>query len=105
MEYILYKIIMWALLLVLLVLMILSKKAYDYLKSLIKKDDAEELDKFVGDLVGAADQLFKAEDPDGSARLEYVYARLVEAGYDITEAIRAKIENKVLKLGHGGDAK
>ena len=105
METVIEKIIVWALLLFLLVLMILAKKAYDYLKSKLKAESADALDKLVETLVCAADQMFKAYDVDGSLRLGYVQEQLVAAGYDVTEAIRALIESKVLKLGHdGGDA-
>lgn len=104
MEDIMNKIIMVAATLLLLVLIILCKKAYAYLKTLLKKEDAEKLDKFVETLVYAADQMFKDIDPDGSLRLDYVQGQLVEAGHDLTEAVRALIESKVLKLGHGGGA-
>lgn len=101
MENILNHIIMVAFVFLLLILMILVKKAYEYFKSLLKQDEAAALDQFVEELVGAADQLFKQTDPDGSVRLEYVCNQLVAEGYELTNAIRAKIENYVLKLGHG----
>lgn len=104
MDVILEKIILFAALLLLLALMILAKKAYDYFKSLLDKAQADKLDKFVEELVSAADQLLKQTDPDGSVRLEYVCNQLVAAGYSLTNAIRAKIEHFVLKLGHGGTA-
>ena len=102
METVIEKIILWAALLFLLVLMILAKKAYDYLKSKLKAEKADALDKLVETLVCAADQMFKAYDVDGSLRLGYVQEQLVAAGHDVTEAVRALIESKVLKLGHGG---
>lgn len=105
MEFIMAKIIEVAALLVLLALVILAIKARSYLHSLLKSDEAEQLDQFVEELVGAADQLFKKDDPDGSIRLDYVYQMLIEAGHELTDALRAKIENKVLMLGHGGEGK
>jgi len=104
MENIMSKIILVAATLLLLALIILCKKAYAYLKTMISKEKAEKLDNFVETLVCAADQMFKDIDPDGSLRLEYVQGQLIEAGHDLTDAIRALIESKVLKLGHGGGA-
>ncbi len=102
MEVIMNKIIMVAACLLLLILVILAKKAYIYLKSLMKKEDAEKLDKFVEELVLAAEQMLKAEDETGSIRLEYVQGMLIEAGYDLTDTVRALIESKVYKLNQAG---
>ena len=63
-------------------------------------DEKEEamLDQFIAELVAAAEQMYKKDDPDGSVRLSYVQAMLVEAGYDITEAVLAMIESKVFSI-------
>ena len=99
MDAILDKIVYLCLVLLLLVLLILAKRAYNYLKSLMSKEDAAKLDSFVWELVAAAEQMYKEKDPTGAVRLDYVQGMLMEAGYEITEAIRAKIESCVLKLG------
>jgi len=82
-----------------------------WLISLIKaKLDTEEiakLDMFVAEFVAAAEQLYngKENDPDGSMRLEYVQSMLIEAGYDLTDAVRALIEAKVFEINMVGDSK
>ena len=81
-----------------LCILALGHKAHQYLKAHLSAKDAERLDNFIETLVTAADQLYKGEDDDGSVRLGYVQGMLIEAGYDITDAIRAIIESKVLKL-------
>lgn len=103
MELIMEKLIEAAALVLTVALIILAKRGFAYLKTLLKKEEADALDTFVDELVGAADQMYKKDDPDGSIRLDYVYQMLIEAGHELTDALRAKIENKVLKLGHGGD--
>lgn len=60
----------------------------------------EQLDNLVTDTVAAADQLLKAEDPDGTKRNTYVTDVLTKAGVELTDAVMAKIEAKVLALGH-----
>lgn len=73
-----------------------------YLISLVKAKlsvaQAEKLDLFIAELVAAAEQLYKGKDPDGNIRLTYVKAMLVEAGYDITDAVKALIEAKVFDI-------
>jgi len=81
-----------------------------WLISLIKaKLDTEEiakLDMFVAEFVAAAEQLISKEnDPDGSMRLEYVQEMLMEAGYELTDAVRALIEAKVFEINMVGDSK
>ena len=77
----------------------------DKLKHLIaQKLTAEEmaaLNSFIGHLTKAAEQLFKAEDDDGSMRLEYVQGMLIEAGYDLTDEVRAMIEAHVFEINKG----
>ena len=50
--------------------------------NLDEKSDAM-LDLFVEDLVAAAEQMFKKDDPDGTIRLEYVQDALLDAGYEV----------------------
>lgn len=74
--------------------------------NLDEKNDAM-LDLFIEELVAAAEQMFKKNDPDGVIRLEYVQDSLIDAGYEITAAVRAMIESKVYSINQinpkGGD--
>lgn len=65
----------------------------------------EQLDTFVSDTVKAADQLLKADDPTGEKRNSYVIETLKSAGIEISELVLAKIEAKVLDLGHSDTEK
>lgn len=76
----------------------LGKWLINWLKSQLDEKKAEKLDLFVAELVAAAEQLYKDEDEDGSTRLNYVQGMLVQAGYEITEAVRALIEAKVFEV-------
>lgn len=58
----------------------------------------KQLDYLVSSAVQAAEQLFKAEDEDGQIRLQYVQGLLMDAGYELTEAVMALIESKVYAL-------
>lgn len=69
-----------------------------FLKGKLDEQGDAKLDKFIKEVTAAADQLFKTADPDGSIRREYVYSQLIEAGYEITDAIINKIESCVLYL-------
>ena len=55
----------------------------------------------VEQFVLAADQMFKANDPDGSIRNMYVKEQLAKLGIAITDEINAYIEARVLKLKEG----
>ena len=76
----------------------LIREALKYLRASMDEKDRAKLDAFISSLVAAADQMYKAQDSDGSIRLGYVQDMLVEAGYDLTDAIRALIESKVHEL-------
>ena len=76
-------------------LYMLCNRGMNYIRSTA---ESEELDRFITYLVEAADQMLKMEDPTGGKRLEYVQQQLIEAGYDLTDALRAVIESKVYKL-------
>lgn len=58
----------------------------------------KKIDKLVTSAVKAAEQLFKKEDEDGQIRLNYVQNILIEAGYDLTDAIMAEVESRVFDL-------
>ena len=105
MEAIMSKIIELAAVAVLLITIALGLKAREYIKSKLDEAAAEKLDKFIDDLVNAAEQMFKADDEDGTIRLDYVQGMLIEAGYELDDAIRAKIESRVFRINKAGEAK
>lgn len=57
----------------------------------------------VEQFVLAADQMFKADDPTGMLRNQYVKEQLTKLGIAITEEINAYIEASVLKLKKEGN--
>lgn len=81
---------------------------YELLKATLDEKNDARLDLFIEELVAAAEQMFKKDDPDGTVRLDYVQNTLIDAGYEITEAIRALIESKVFSINlsnaKGGDS-
>lgn len=90
----------------LLVAIGLGNMVIRYIKSKMSADDATALDQLIDDLTAAADQMFKKDDPDGTMRYQYVTNALINAGYELTDAIVAKIESSVFYLPHeGGDGK
>lgn len=76
----------------------LGKYVVNWLKTNLDDRGDAKLDLFVAELVAAAEQMYKKDDPDGTARLEYVQTMLIGAGYDITDAIQALIESKVFEI-------
>lgn len=74
------------------------KAGYAYLKSRLEAAEQAKLDMFIGELVYGAEQMLKADDETGAARLEYVYQVLMENGIEITDAVRAMIEARVYDL-------
>lgn len=76
----------------------LGRYLVSFLKTNLDEKQTVMLDQFIADLVAAAEQMYKQDDPDGSARLHYVQAMLVEAGYEITEFVQAMIESKVFSI-------
>lgn len=76
----------------------LGKYLVSWLKTKLNDRQIEKLDLFIGELVAAAEQMYKTEDPDGSIRLNYVQDMLMKAGYELTDAVRALIESKVFSI-------
>lgn len=76
----------------------LGKHLIGLVKTKLNAEQNEMLDLFIAELVAAAEQMFKKDDPDGSIRFEYVKAMLIEAGYEITDAVKALIEAKVFSI-------
>lgn len=75
-----------------------GKWLVSWLKSKLDNEQEAKLDLFIAELVAAAEQMYKKNDPDGSLRMDYVQKMLVNAGYDVTEAIQALIESKVFSI-------
>lgn len=105
MEGILNQIIELAAVSVLSITIALGLKAHEYIKTKIDKAAADKLDKFIATFVEAADQMFKEDDEDGTIRLDYVQGMLIEAGYELTDALRAQIESRVFRINKAGEAK
>ena len=88
----------------------LGKLAIQWLKGKLDEQGIEKLDLFVSELCYAAEQMFKEVDPDGTIRRGYVENMLAQAGYELTDAVRALIESKVFEINltngiiEGGDA-
>lgn len=76
----------------------LGKYLVSWLKTKLSVTQAEKLDLFIAELVAAAEQLYKEDDPSGFIRLDYVKKMLTEAGYEVTDAVRALIEAKVFEV-------
>lgn len=76
----------------------LLKLAANWIRS--KLDDKQEakFNDFLDELVHAAEQMYKGDDPGGSKRLSYVQNILIESGYELTDVVRALIESKVYDL-------
>ena len=75
-----------------------GKYLVEWLKTNLDEKEEAILDQFIADLVAAAEQMHKKDDPDGKIRLEYVKTMLLEAGYEITDGIKATIESKVFEI-------
>lgn len=76
----------------------LGKFLVSWLKSKLNAQDAAKLDRFISELCEAAEQMYKESDPDGTIRLRYVESMLTQAGYELTDAVRALIESKVFEI-------
>ena len=75
------------------------------LNHLKKNTENKHLETFITSLVEAAEQMYKADDEGGAKRLDYVQTMLAEAGYELSDALRAVIESKVYELNKGGAGK
>ena len=70
----------------------------DVLKTKIDAQQASELDRLIYDFVAAAEQMLKADDPDGSKRKAYVVEQLNAVGIAISKEIDARIEAAVYEI-------
>ena len=81
-----------------LAIVYIAKKVGSYLDERKSAEEQAKLENFISDMVAAAEQTLKKDDDSGSARLDYVQQMLIEAGYELTEAVCAIIESKVYAL-------
>lgn len=75
-------------------------------KWLANREDEQELtvvDTLINQLVGAAEQMLKADDPTGEKRKQYVVDGLAQLGYTLTDIFNAKIEAAVFRLNQRAD--
>lgn len=82
---------------------LLGRKLKALLETKLTAEEKAILDKAIGEFTAAAEQMFKNEDDDGSIRLSYVQQMLIEAGYDLTDEVRAMIEAHVFAINQAGD--
>lgn len=89
-----------------IIVLILAGYVLPKLRELIKaKLTAEEwaaLEKLITELVKAAEQTLKDNDPTGKMRKQYVITQLKALEYDITEQVDAMIEAAVYGVNHEG---
>jgi hypothetical protein len=76
----------------------LGKYLINLLKTKLNDKQVEKLNLFIAELVAAAEQMYRKDDPDGSIRLNYVQDMLIDAGYELTEAVKALIESSVFSI-------
>lgn len=76
----------------------LLSKAGALLRVRIDSEETTEIVKLVYQIVAAAEQQFKKDDPNGSKRKQYVINLLTEMGFKITEELNALIEAAVFEL-------
>lgn len=76
----------------------LLTKAKSLLKIRAEAEEATELDKLIYQLVAAAEQQLKAEDPTGQVRKQYVIDLLTKLGFEVNAEINARIEAAVYAI-------
>lgn len=76
----------------------LLTKARHILKVRAEAEEATELDKLIYQLVAAAEQQLKAEDPTGQVRKQYVIDLLTKLGFEVNAEINARIEAAVYAI-------
>lgn len=81
----------------------LAPKLKEWLTIKLGKTNLEYLERLVSNFVIAAEQLYKAEDPDGFKRKDYVYNELKKLGICINDQLEAMIEAAVYGLPHEGN--
>lgn len=77
---------------------ILVPKVKEWLSVYIDNEYMTYFETLIGEFCKAADQLYKADDPTGEIRNNYVKTELEKLGIIITSKINAIIESKVFDL-------
>lgn len=77
---------------------LMIKRFQSYLVKKAAETADKELAGLITDFVAAAEQQYKASDPDGTKRLTYVEELIKTAGYQISDIIKAKIEAAVFSI-------
>ena len=81
-----------------LALAFLEPRLNAWLAARTENEKAARLLSTIAEYVRAADQMYKAEDPTGELRNNYVKEQLTSIGIEITEEVDAHIESAVLQL-------
>ena len=71
-----------------------------WLSEKIGEEKAQKLSRLVSELVSAAEQMYKIDDPTGEIRKQYVEEQLQALGYEVTEYINSLIESEVLNINN-----
>ena len=77
---------------------IILPKIKRHLDNEIGEEESEKLINLIYELVRASEQLLYDEDPDGSARKNYVIDKLKTLGYEWDEKLEAYVESAVYDL-------
>jgi hypothetical protein len=94
------KILGWA---IVVIITYLTPKVNAWLVEKVGAEKAEKLRKLIEELVAAAEQMFKEDDPTGEIRKKYVEQQVEALGYQITEDVNAMIESMVWRLNQSND--
>ena len=81
-----------------LAVVLLTRYAVPAVKAYLESKNAGNLTALIEELVAAAEQLFPAAK-SGEKKLEYVMSMLEAEGVHVSNAVRAKIESAVYRLG------
>lgn len=81
-----------------LALVVITRYAVPAIKAYLESRNAGNLTALIEELVAAAEQLFPAAK-SGGKKLEYVTSMLEAEGVTVSNAVRAKIESAVYRLG------
>ena len=81
-----------------LTLVVITRYAAPAIKAYLESRNAGNLTALIEELVAAAEQLFPAAK-SGEKKLEYVMSMLEAEGVNVSNAVRAKIESAVYRLG------
>lgn len=81
-----------------LIVVLVTRYAVPAIRAYLEAKKADNLMTVIEELVAAAEQLFPAAK-SGEKKLEYVMSMLEAEGVTVSNAVRAKIESAVYRLG------